>query len=124
MRAWARSVAIHARAEIAIGVDGGGFNAIHGKLELAAAGLLEIMQLELLAFHRKRDRLTGRVRREADSAQSVDAVAFARHDAVGVPAGGVRSAGIEPAIPEKRTPWKREPRAPGAELALEVLTHL
>ena len=117
-------VAINTRPEFAIGIDGFDGRAIHGKFQLAAAGLAQVMQLELLALDGQRHRFTRGLRRQADSTQAIDAVAFARHDAAGVPAARIVATAIEPAVAQKGMAGQRVSGAARAEFGLKILAHL
>src|SRR5579883_1206342 len=81
------------------------------------------MQLQLLAVHQQGHSLARRMRSQADAAQSVNAIAFARHETVGVPALRTCTAAIEAAIAEKRMARQRETGSARAKLVLEILTH-
>ena len=82
------------------------------------------MQFQLFAFDRQRHRLAGGLRREADAAQAVDAVALARHDAAGVPAARIAALAVESAVAKKWMAGQRVSRAAGAEFGLKILAHL
>ena len=62
MRTRGGGVLIDACPVVAIGIDGCHGSAIHRKFHLAAAGLAQVMQFELLALDGQRHRLTRGVR--------------------------------------------------------------
>src|SRR5216683_3313197 len=67
-------------------------------LNRSAAGLLPVVQLERLAFHREIHGFTGRVRRYTDSTEPVNAIPEMADHAFGLPAARSSAAQIETAI--------------------------
>ena len=94
---------------------------IHGEFEIAAAGLFEIEERQVLAFRREGDGFARAPGGDADAAESLHAVARVRRGAAGPPAGGLRTARVEAAIAEVGAARQRESRAAFAESGLQLL---
>src|SRR5438094_886459 len=89
------------------------------KLQFAAAGLLEIEQLQLAAGGFQVDGLARQARRDTDAAQAIEAVAIAGEQAVGTPAAGLTALQIHPPIAFVGSAGERIAAATIAELRLQ-----
>src|ERR1700735_2958990 len=89
-------------------------------LERAAAGLLQIEQLELLAVGQKIYSFVRRAGAHADAAQTIDSVAGSAHQTVGMPPVRRPGADIFAAISVPRTAGEGISAAAVAEFFLEA----
>ena len=108
------------RARFAVGRNLFHGHAVVVDLQRAAAGLLIVEQFEFRRVRIQIDRFVRAGRGQADAAQTVDAVARAAHQAIGVPAARRSRAHIHPAIAVPGTPGQRESAAAIAEFFLEA----
>src|SRR6185312_3825045 len=87
-----------AGSEVAVCREGAGALAVNGELELSAAGLLQVEDLESGARGSERDGLSGGLRGDGDAAEPLIGVAAQGHGSFGFPAGSIGAGGIEAAI--------------------------
>ncbi len=111
-------------AGIAVGRQPLHRNAVVVELERAAARLLVIEQFEVAGVRLHVDSFLGGAHRHADSAQPVDAVAGAPHQAVGMPAAGRAAAHILAPVSVPGTPREGVSASAVAEFFLEARAHL
>src|SRR6266849_5272961 len=94
-------------SQLTVGRDDAGRLAIVIKLQIAAAGLLQIEQLESTALGLQVDGLPGQLSRDAHAAEPVEPVATSREKALRLPTARLAALLIESTIARERPTSER-----------------